>query len=171
MKIYIVNLLPQSLKNKMDKLLDSDIFGCITESIKYEICSKEFGIQILEDEKIRQLESTFTPNYEYIKGYTPLYKGQGCNEYNLLVDQTEYNIVPIVSQLPTEYILTKYHILKIKETKKSQLALVVERLEEIDKFEKWKDPVNFYFEYNGTKLDLSDPFFQDNLNVFLSVLN
>jgi uncharacterized protein YkuJ len=100
-----------------------------------------------------------------------LNKGQGCNEYNLLVDQTEYNLVPIVSQLPTEYILTKYHILKIKETKKSQLALVVERLEEIDNFEKWKEPVNFYFEYNGTKLDLSDPFFQDNLNVFLSVLN
>jgi hypothetical protein len=68
-----------------------------------------------------------------------------------------------VSQLPTDYVLTK-----IREHKYSlsNLTLVVEFLEE--------DTINFYIEYTNNslilELDLTDTNIQEDLNVFLSYL-
>jgi hypothetical protein len=167
MKIYIVNILPESLKNKLKNVFES--FEYI-EKIKYELHSKEFGLHILEDDKIYLKESTFKTDYELIKGYQNL---------DLLLDKTnlEHNkLIPVVSQLPVNYITTKYNVFEFKQYKKSNLSLIIECIEENDKFEKNMIPINFYFNYTfrdckeTINIDLKEPFFQDEFNVFLSKL-
>jgi hypothetical protein len=160
MRIYIVNIPPKSIKDKINKL--TSLFGISEKSIRYEICSKEFGINIIEDQKISHIESTFKQNYEMIKGY---------NKCDLLIDKTQYNKIPIVSQLPVNYIISKYIELKIKSSNKSKLSLIIESFEEPQNFEIVTLPVNFYFEYDCEILDLNDPFFQEDFNMFLSNLN
>jgi len=160
MKIYITNILPQTLTNKITKLID--VFGVPEEKIKYELCSKEFGIHIMDDKTIVHIETTFEPEYELIKNY---------NNFDLLVDNTNYSKFEIKSQLPVNYLCTRYVELKFKLHKKSNLSLIIECFEEIENFEKKSVPVNFYFDYEDKKLDLKDPFFQEDFNRFLSDLN
>jgi len=162
MKIYIPSILPICLKNKLDKLFQ--LFEEIKQEIKYEIISKEFGLIVIENEKIFQIESTFQTNYELIKNYSYM-------NYDLLVDRTINNKIAIKSQLPVEYINSKLHIIKFKTNKKSNLSLVVSCFEELNNFELIKIPVDFYFEYNNDILDLKDSFFQEEFNMFLSALN
>jgi hypothetical protein len=160
MKIYITKILPQTLVNKIDKLIE--LFGEPEQKIKYELCSKDFGIHILEEETIYRMEAVFQPDFELIKNY---------NNFDLLVDKTNYILIPTISQVPVNYIFTPYTELKFKINKKSNLSFIIEVIEEIEHFEKKIIPINFYFNYAEDKLDLNDPFFQDNFNGFLSHLN
>ena len=91
-------------------------------------------------------------------------------------------MLPVLSQLPVNYILTKMTVYEYQVSKKSKLKLVVECLDEPLQqnvfFQKDKQtvvtnivPFNFYFVYNETKLDLSDRFIKEEFNVFLSHLN
>lgn len=165
MKIYISNILPCSLNNKLDKLCVQ--FGEPKSKVKYEINSKEFGLIIIEEQNISHIESTFKTDYELIKNY---------NNYDLLVDKT-YSIVnntknPLKSQFPVNYIHTRFIQLYFKIHNKSKLTLIINYLEEPDNnFELTKIPVDFYFNYDGEILDLKDPFFQEEFNMFLSALN
>jgi hypothetical protein len=160
MKIYIINLLPQSIKNKWNKLINS--LGYPEEKIIFEIFSKEFGKYIIEEEQIYHLETTFINSYETVRYY---------NNLDLLVDKTDYKYIPVVSQLPTKYISKRLINLTFKLSKKSKLSLIIECLEETVDFEKQLVPIHFYFDYNDDKLDLKDPFFQEDFNMFLSQLN
>jgi len=160
MKIYITNILPKTLKKKLDKLVD--VFGRPEEKIKFEICSKELGIYKIDNDAILHMETTFKTNYTNVNGY---------NQFDLLVDNTEYQWLPVASQLPDEYICTKYYELTFKLNKKSKLSLVIECLEETSDFEKGLEPIHYYFEYNAPKFDLTDAFFREDFNVFLSALN
>jgi hypothetical protein len=65
MKIYIANLLPNTLISKMQNIID--LFGIPEEKIKYELSSKEFGTYIIDGNSISYIESTFEPEYEIIK--------------------------------------------------------------------------------------------------------
>ena len=161
MKIYITNILPQSItNNKINKL--SSIIGKPETKYRNEIFSEDFGIYTIEENLITQIESTFNPNYELIKNY---------NTYDLLVDTTIYNKKPIVSQFPVNYLNTNILELKFKYSTKSKLSLIIECFEEIDNFEIIIVPINFYFNYDEEKLDLKDKFFQEDFNMFLSHLN
>jgi hypothetical protein len=163
MKIYIINILPQSLKNKIKNMMES--FEC-NEKIKYELNSKDFGLHILEDDKIYNIESTYKTDYEMVKGY---------NNFDLLIDKTtKIPNIPVISQLPVDYIITKYHVLEFfLLNNNSNISLILECLEEIENFEKILVPVNFYFNYKKEikNFDLKDSFFQQDFNVFLSMLN
>jgi hypothetical protein len=159
MRIYILNILPQTLKNKLDNLIK--IFGLPNEKIKHEIYSNEYGIHILEDKIIYHIENSFN---ETIEKYS-------YNDLNLLVDKTNYTKIPVISQLPTHYIDTKLHELTFKTDKKSRLSLIIECLEELENYEKLLVPMNYYFEYNEPILDLTDIFFEEEFNRFLSGLN
>jgi hypothetical protein len=166
MKIYILNVVPQSLKNKIKNMLESFEYN---EKIKYELNSKNFGLHILEDDKIYLKESSYKTDYEMVKGY---------NNFDLLIDKTtfkneEKTNISVISQLPVDYISTKYHVLEFKHNKKSHLSLNFECLDEIENFERKLIPVNFYFNYKNedNNLDLKDSFFQEEFNVFLSMLN
>lgn len=161
MKIYISNILPQSItNNKINKL--SSIIGKPETKYRNEIFSEDFGIYTIEENLITQIESTFNPNYELIKNY---------NTYDLLVDKTIYNKNPIVSQFPVNYLNTNILELKFKYSTKSKLSLIIECFEEIDNYEIIIVPINFYFNYDEEKLDLKDNFFQEDFNMFLSHLN
>jgi hypothetical protein len=154
MKIYLPDILPKTLNNKMDKL--KNIKEPKIENY-CEIISEDLGIMYINEttNNIYCLETTFNTNYKLIKKYD--------GKQDLLVDYTQYNRLPVVSQLPTDYVLTK-----IREHKYSlsNLTLVVEFSEE--------DPINFYIEYTNNKpileLDLTDTNIQEDLNVFLSYL-
>jgi hypothetical protein len=162
MKIYIANILPETFTNKMSHLIN--VFGSPRETIKCELLSKESGYYFIKNDTLFQRETTFKTNYEIIKGYQ-------CNDrdllLDLLVDATEYTDLSVRSQLPVEYIYTKKHELTFTSSPKAKLSLVFECLEEMDHFEKNFVPVNFYFEYNENHLDITNMFFQEELNVFL----
>lgn len=154
MKIYLPDILPKTLNNKINKL--KNIKEPKIENY-CEIISEDLGIMYINEttNNIYCLETTFNTNYKLIKKYD--------GKHDLLVDYTQYNKIPVVSQLPTDYVLTK-----IREHKYSlsNLTLVVEFLEE--------DPINFYIEYINNslilELDLTDTNIQEDLNVFLSYL-
>ena len=164
MKIYVVNILPESLKNKIKNMIDSFEYN---EKITYELHSRDFGLHILEDDKMYLKESTFKSDYELIKGYTT---SECLIKYDLLIDKQEIKNIPVISQIPVNYIITIFNIFEFKVCKNSKLSLIIECLEETENFVKKSIPVNFYFNYNNDNLDLNDMFFQDEFNVFLSML-
>jgi hypothetical protein len=160
MRIYIVNIPPQTLKNKLHNLCF--LFNEHKKKIKYEICSKEFGISIIEDNTIKHIETTFKTEYDLIKGY---------NNCDLLVDKTIYTLIPVVSQFPVNYINSRYIEYTFKTSNKSKLTLIMECVEENVNFNLEVIPVNYYFEYDSEKFDLTDHFFEEEFNMFLSSLN
>ena len=170
MKIYITDIFPSSLKNKLTKIKEY-----LSNTIsRYEIVSEEYGIHIIEGDSIYRIEPNFKPDIQLSKQYIK-------NE--LLIDNTNYKLIPVVSQLPYNYILTKITIHEYQVCKKSKLKLVVECLNEpvsTNVFFSKKNqstidtnviPINFYFVYNDAKLDLTDQFLKEEFNVFLSHLN
>jgi hypothetical protein len=158
MKIYIVNILPESLKNKINILKQDYEFS---ETNKYELHSKDYGLLFIENNKIHLIESTFNTDYQLIKNY---------GKVDLLIDKSNYKFIPVNSQLPVNYIITIFNIFEFKVCKNSKLSFIIECLEETENFVKKSIPINFYFNYNNDNLDLNDPFFQDEFNVFLSML-
>ena len=170
MKIYITDIFPSSLKNKL-----TNIREYLSNTIsRYEMVSEEYGIHIIEGDTIYRIEPNFKPDMQLIKTFF-------SNE--LLIDNTNYKMIPVVSQLPYNYILTKITIHEYQVCKKSKLKLVVECLNEpvsTNVFFSKKNqstidtnviPINFYFVYNDAKLDLTDQFLKEEFNVFLSHLN
>jgi len=167
MKIYITDILPSSLKNKLTNLNEY-----LTKTgIKFEMNSNDYGIHIIEGDIIHRIEPNFNPDFSLIKDH---FKNE------LLVDNTNYKMIPILSQLPVNYILTKITVYEYQVSKKSKIKLVVECLNEPvqqNVFFQSKQstsnfiPFNFYFVYNEHKLDLSDRFIKEEFNVFLSHLN
>jgi hypothetical protein len=160
MRIYIVNIPPQILKDKLNDFCS--LFSEHKKKIKYEICSKEFGITIIEDNTIKHIESTFKTDYQLLKSY------KNCD---LLVDNTVYTVIPLVSQFPVNYINSRYIEYTFKTSNKSKLALIMECVEENINFNLEVIPVNYYFEYDCEKFDLTDHFFEEEFNMFLSYLN
>lgn len=162
MKIYIVDILPKTLKSKItnfDKSFQRN------EKIKYEFISEEYGYYEAYSESpdnILRLEPSFKNNYELIKNY---------NGYNLLVDKTEYTYNPVISQFPVKYISSKITQLEYKIDKKSKLSLIIECIETTNTFETELIPIDFYFKYVEPNLDLTNVFFQEDFNVFLFELN
>ena len=170
MKIYITDIFPSSLKNKLTKI-NEYLSNTIS---RYEIVSEEYGIHIIEGDKIYRIEPNFKPDIQLSKQYM---------KNDLLIDNTNYKFIPVVSQMPYNYILTKITIHEYQVCKKSKLKLVVECLNEpvpTNVFFSKKQqsaidttviPINFYFVYNESKIDLTDQFLKEEFNVFLSHLN
>ena len=170
MKIYITDIFPSSLKNKL-----TNIREYLSNTIsRYEMVSEEYGIHIIEGDTIYRIEPNFKPDMQLIKTFF-------SNE--LLIDNTDYKMIPVVSQLPYNYILTKITIHEYQVCKKSKLKLIIECLNEpvhTNVFFSKKNqgnidttviPINFYFVYNDVKIDLTDQFLKEEFNVFLSHLN
>ena len=180
MKIYISNIFPSTIKNKLTNLKDLQTISFD----KIELASKDYGIHYIEkgkgnnanknNEKIYRCEPNFEPKFQLIKKFGP-------TNSDLLIDKTKYVYCPVVSQLPVNYILTKLTVLEYQTSKKSKLKLVIECLKEPVVIGSYFSPdkhmgeelipVNFYFVYELTNLDLNDQFFQDEFNMFLLHLN
>ena len=170
MKIYITDIFPSTLKNKL-----TNIREYLSNTIsRYEMVSEEYGIHIIEGDTIYRIEPNFKPDMQLIKTFF-------SNE--LLIDNTNYKMIPVVSQLPYNYILTKITIHEYQVCKKSKLKLIIECLNEPvqtnvffskknqENLDTTAIPINFYFLYNDAKIDLTDQFLKEEFNVFLSHLN
>jgi hypothetical protein len=170
MKIYVTNIPPSTIKlASIDKyILKKDGYK------RHELVSKDFGTHVIEKDKMYRIEPTMNMDLHLINNFN------GCN---LLVDNTEYVHIPVLSQFPVDYILTKMTCFEYKiNIKSNDLKLVVECLEETNELlEKEMVPVNFYFFANSfdnsfvNSFDNSFNKLKDNLleeiNVFLLELN
>ena len=169
MKIYITNIPPSTIKltNIEKYLLNKEGFK------KYELVS-EFGTHVIEQKQnkvnIYRIEPTINMDLHLINDF---------NGYNLLVDKTKYVHIPVVSQLPADYLITKmtcfeYAINKQLNSKtNSGLKLIIECLIENDNMllEKEKIPINFYFSHDkNNSIDIDENLLEE-INMFLSDLN
>ena len=171
MKIYVTNIPPSTLNlSKLDKfLLSKDGYK------KYELVSEEFGTHIIDyskngQEKMYRIEPTLNMDLHLINNH------QNDKIYSLLVDKTEYVHIPVISQFPVDYILTKMICFEYKinantiVNKKPGLKLVIECLEETNKLlEKELIPINFYF--LGSSIHQSEDILLEEINMFLLELN
>jgi len=166
MKIYVTNIPPSTIKlASIDKyILKKDGYK------RHELVSEDFGTHVIEKDKMYRIEPTMNMDLHLINNFN------GCN---LLVDSTEYVNIPVLSQFPVDYILTKMTCFEYKiSVKSNDLKLVVECLEETNELlEKEMVPVNFYFYSNSNSNSNSNSFdkLKDNLleeiNMFLLELN
>lgn len=164
MKIYITNLLLTNIAKNRETLSEYILHANGKEIV--ELNSLDYGLHIVEKDKIYRQEPDFNPDYEVVKEF---------HGYDLLIDKSKCKLLPVVSQMPTNYIMTKMKIYEYKTNKKSLLKLVVRciQLKTLVKtlITNSEEPVDFYFEYESPTIDLTDKFFQDELNMFLSLLN
>jgi hypothetical protein len=91
----------------------------------------------------------------------------------LLVDQTNYVQIPVVSQFPVNYVLTKMTCFEYCINKKSGLKMTIECLEEnISSLDKEFIPINFYFtSSNSSNFNKMDNNLLEEINMFLLELN
>ena len=133
MKIYITDIFPSSLKNKLTNF-DKYLVNSVT---KYELTSEDYGIHYIENDSIYRVEPNFKPDFRVIKDHF---------DNELLIDNTEL----------ATFELSEVLAWSASNANQQNFALV---------------PINFYFIYNDNKIDLSDQFIKEEINVFLSHLN
>lgn len=159
MKIYVTNILPSAIKlAAIDKyILNKE------GSKKYELSSEDFGTHIINYSKnnvenMYRIEPTLNMDLHLIN-----YK-----DFSLLVDLTNYVHIPIVSQFPVNYVLTKMVCFEYCINKKSGLKLVVDCLEESNQLlEKEIIPINFYFTSSNFMINQSNDNLFEEINMFL----
>jgi hypothetical protein len=188
MKIYVTNINPSTIKlEKLDKYLLNK-----NGHKKYELVSEEFGTHIIEQYNSKNNNNNNNKNHQEQIIYrieptlnTDLHLINDFNGYNLLFDKTNYVHIPVISQLPANYILTKmicfeYYIdQNIKnngknENKASKLKLVIECLLECSNalLENKLVPVNLYFVSSTVKTNnIADDNLFEEINRFLLELN
>ena len=179
MKIYVTNINPSTIKpvlnsGKLDKyILNQNGYK------KYELNSEDFGTHIIDYSKnnvenMYRIEPTLNMDLHFIKDYKDL--------PTLLVDQTNYVYIPVVSQFPVNYVLTKMTCFEYVLNKKSAVKLVVECLLENNNdllsasfgssLNKEFIPINFYFtSSSSSSSDKIDDNLLEEINVFLLELN
>ena len=142
MRIYITNILISSIdtflkNNAVNAANAANAVNAVNVS-KYELFSEEFGLHIIENgQQIYRVE----PNFNLDLHLTKKYKG-----HDLLFDKTNYIHIPVISQLPVNYILTKLSCFEYIINTKSKLKFVIECISETNSlFEKIFVPINFYF--------------------------
>ena len=151
MRIYITNILLSSVK----QFLNNSHHNASTVS-KCEIFSEEYGLHIIEANKIYRIDPTLNMDLHLMKKY----KG-----HDLLFDKTNYIHIPVISQFPVNYVLTKLTCFEYIINKKSKLKFVVECISETNTlFEKQFVPINFYFFYSDSNID---DISLNEINVFL----
>jgi len=158
MKIYIIKYNPLLFKENMAKISNL-LVG--TSQIN-EFYSEKYGLQIIDNNNIYQIESKFDTKME-IKRY---------NNMDILLDYTNYNRNETISQLPINYILSKNWYFEYKLSKQSKLKLIVKCINESnDGNENNFIPIDLYFEYDDDNLDFNHRFFQEEFNMLLSHVN
>lgn len=159
-KIYLHKIFPNQINIK--KLHHQ--FPCKNIIRNSEIHSLDFGIHIVENEDIYRIEPSFKEHYALIKDY---------NGFDLIIDENVYTKIPLLSQLPHEYIMINKIVLEFKQGPKSNISWKVECIQEKCKetFNEKIIPIDFYFVCKKENFDIHNSFFQNELNVFLSALN
>ena len=180
MKIYITNILPEKLAtNKMEHMVDN-----ITRFV--EMDSVQMGTIVITDKSMYKIEPQFNVKYSAIKGYKCVSDSdrKSCSDlknakkgnasvYDLLLDTSRDLHVPIVSQLPSEYVMTirtqctytQHNKNDNKTTNKIEpvLKLIINYLDDI--------VIDYYFELrNDIKFDITDVSIRSELDEFIRLL-
>jgi hypothetical protein len=177
MKAYITNIIPSTLKNKLDKI-DSYL---VSKRERYELFSEDYGLHVIElnnsEPTIYRVEPAFETNYHLIKNHNISNSSNTCD---LLFDLTICTHIPVVSQLPIKYVLTKMQQFSYKLDKKSCLTLIIDCIREtnLETLNKELIPINYYFvfkekdkEKNICQKELKEGTLDLNeINMFLSLL-
>lgn len=171
MKIYITTIdvsnISKNINNLSEYLLD------VNGKDISELHSLDYGLHIIENNNIYRLEPDFLPDYNIVKNF---------HGHDLLLDYSIPKLLPVLSQMPTNYILTKVKIYEYKTNKKSNIKLIIKCIKTTPEIKIRSDmnnvnintieePIDFYFEYENSKIDLTDKFLQEEFNMFLSHLN
>jgi hypothetical protein len=172
MKIYISNLLPKNLNSNFVSLLEKNKNILCEKNTYTELVSRELGIITVNSNNItKHLEPNFHPVFEQLTNYNN-------TKMNLLFDLTEYKYTSLISRFPTEYIYMRIIEYSYKLINNSNLVLKIKYIEEMDeKHCSQLVPIDYYFEYTSQTKDLlvkdllSNIFFKNDFNVFLSMLN
>ena len=167
-KIYIQNINTSTIKNKLElfkKYLTK-------EEEQIHLFSKEYGHYKISNE-IFLLEPSYHESYDEVN-----YQG-----HSLFIDKNKKEKIKVVSQLPTEYIYNKRTYL---EYKRSILTLIIcgvygNAKQEHNFLKKVPNvdlnlltefcPIDFYFECDEKNFNMDNVFFQEEFNMFLSMLN
>jgi len=165
MKIYVPNISLINIKNNIHKLEDY----LVNNSHIYELNSLDYGLHIIDNNNLYRIEPNFEENIKLIKHF---------NEHNdLLLDMTSEKKIPVFSQMPIKYVLTKIIKYEYMSSPKSKLKLIIKFVNSLQNssdnldISNNKEPIDFYFLYDNLNIDITNAFFQDELNMFLSVLN
>ncbi len=147
MKAYVTNVVPSSIKNNLDKIA----LQMVNKRERYELFSEEYGLHVIEltnnsAPKIYRVEPAFETNYHLIKNHE-INTSNTSNTCDLLFDLTSAIHIPVVSQLPTNYVLTKMQQFSYKLDKKSSWTLIIDCIREtnLDTLNKELIPINYYF--------------------------
>jgi hypothetical protein len=88
------------------------------------------------------------------------------DKYSLEIDDSRDILIPIYSQIPNNYTLSKIVEYHYKCSNKALLKLVILKITELE-----KEKIQFFIECLDKDLDFNNLFFKEELNVFLSMLN
>lgn len=176
MKVYITNVLPFTIKNNLDKIG----LYLVSKREMYELFSQEYGLHIMHlntksEPTIYRVETAFETNYHLIKNHKYNQERPSCD---LLCDITTFIHIPVVSQMPTKYVLTKLQQFSYKLEKKSCWTLIIDCIREtnLDTLSKELIPINYYFEYKEKEKNIWEKELKDGtmdlneINMFLSLL-
>ena len=169
-KIYLQDIDLTKIKNKVE-----DLKKYLTkEEEEIHLFSKEYGHYKIAKE-IVLLEPSYHESYQELD-----YQG-----HSLLIDKNIEEKIHVVSQLPVEYIYNKRIC---REYKRPLITLIIYGVYENVKKEEqpflkksiqdYKGiseivfcPIDFYFECDNKNFNLENLFFQQEFNMFLSMLN
>ena len=175
MKIHIKNM---DLDNLSNNLFNLEKY-LVKENEIIEL-SSDMGIFIIQNTHCFLLQNS---EKEQQKNINHKY---GKNEYELLLDFNDEITTKVQSQIPCQYILNKKTIMNYKLSKKSPFTLVIKGKYEkntntntfLKKDKKFATQfgttfvvTDFYFECSETDFQFENPFFVDEFNMFLSLLN
>jgi hypothetical protein len=169
-KIYIKNINLQTITDHIESF--QKYFKFKKNIIK--LYSQENSVYIIEKNNIYYLEPSMDANIEEIN----------YGNLNLLVDYSNEIKIPILSQLPVNYI---YSNITRNEYQINNIKLIIDGIYEkkninnndykkknlLDNFTKIFIPIDYYLEYNEKNIDITksldfnNPFLQQELNVFL----
>jgi hypothetical protein len=182
LKMYIQNIEINSISHKWEPL-----HKYLVKENEFTQLHSKSGIYIIQNNQcfLLQNENGNENENENEKYDTKKYSYHN-REYELLLDYSEEHLQKIPSQLPTQYTLNKIIKMEYKLSTKSPLTLVIngsygkitntnniflKQEKKIIQQETHFIPINFYFECLEKDMDLDNPFFIDEFNVFLSLLN
>ena len=161
MKIYFPHILPKSLIYVLP-YLDKKLHKQQTKHIT-EICSEEDGIFFIDGKNIVRLEPSYKTDYIFDIKF---------NEQPIVIDNTKYTYINILSQLPINYILSK--VIQLEYTlysNQKDMKLIIQCIEDNTNAGDKLIPINFFINHEEEQLDLSNCFVIEKINMFLSHLS
>jgi hypothetical protein len=156
MKIYIENYNIDNLPKKM-------------KTLSKHLTNKTNAIEVYSDEGIFVIDPQNIQKVVYLD--KPVKKGKYINEngiaFVLLIDHSD-TTMSLVNQLPTDNVIMKIETQIYQISANSKTKLVIKST--LNKVTNEYKPYDFYFELPND-IDISNPIFTEDINVFLFHLN